>query len=672
MSAFGRQWRLYWLVSVDLLASNQMAVSKAGDSRPHPLDPLSVAEIEAASKIVTTAGDLGPSARFVYISLYEPAKAEVIAFEAGDPHPGRLVKVVVRERAERATYEGIVAVDTAELRSWRRVPGVQPSVMLEEFLAAEDVVRADPRWQEAMRRRGVTDFSLCMIDPWSAPNVALGLGPDDGRFVRPLTWVRSSPDDNGYARPVEGLVTLVDLDTMTVAEVEDHGVVPLPRQAANYSAEALTALDNVPRFPDGPRQDVRPLEIVQEEGPSFTVDGYHLRWQKWELRIGFTAREGLVLHRVGYEDGGGVRSIIHRASLSEMFVPYGDPAPAQYRKLVLDEGEYGIGLLTNSLELGCDCLGEIRYLDGVVNDNDGKAVVIPNAICLHEEDCGIAWKHTDFRTGYVEVRRMRRMVISSIVTVGNYEYAYYWYLYQDGSIEYEVKLTGVVSTGAVPPGATPEHGTLVAPGVYGPHHQHFFNVRLDMAVDGPANRVYEVNPVALPEGPGNPVGNAWRAEETLLETDTARTADPLAGRYWKVVNDGVRNPLGQPVGYKLMPENSIAAFCHPGSAVARRAGFITRQLWVTAYDRDEMFATGDYPNQSAGDGGLPTYVQAERDLVDADVVIWYTFGTNHVVRPEDWPVMPVHPIGFKLIPSGFFAGNPALDNPAPSRCHHHG
>ena len=124
-----------------------------------------------------------------------------------------------------------------------------------------------------------------------------------------------------------------------------------------------------------------------------------------------------------------------------------------YRKLVLDEGEYGIGLLTNSLELGCDCLGEIAYLDGVVNDNDGKAVTLPNAICLHEEDHGIAWKHTDFRTGYVEVRRMRRMVISSIVTVGNYEYAYYWYLYQDGTIEYEVKLSGVISNGAIAPGA---------------------------------------------------------------------------------------------------------------------------------------------------------------------------------------------------------------------------
>jgi primary-amine oxidase len=650
------------------LVSSQAAESDSSGPVTHPLDPLSAAEIEAAAGAVKTSQGLGATARFVYISLYEPAKADVVTFEQGGPAPDRLVKVVVRERAERATYEGIVGLPEAEVVSWRKVPGVQPSVMFEEFLAAEAIVRADPRWQEAMRKRGVTDFALCMIDPWSSPNVAPGLGPEDGRFVRPLTWVRSAPDDNGYARPVENVVVLVDLDTMTVVDVEDYGVVPLPVTPANYSSKAITDPANLPRFPAGPRQDVKPLDITQPDGPSFTIDGYHLRWQKWDLRIGFTAREGLVLHRISY-DG---RSVIHRASLSEMFVPYGDPAPTQCRKLVLDEGEYGIGLLTNSLELGCDCLGEIRYLDGVVNDNDGKPMVMPNAICLHEEDHGIAWKHTDFRTGYVEVRRMRRMVISSIVTVGNYEYAYYWYLYQDGSIEYEVKLSGVISNGALEPGQRPEHGTTVAPGVYGPHHQHFFNVRLDMAVDGTANRVYEVTPKALPEGPGNPMGNAWRVEEVLIEDETQakREADPLVGRYWKIVNENVTNALGQPVAYKLVPEHTIAPFAHPGSAVARRAGFISNPLWVTAYDRDEMFATGDYPNQSEGGGGLPAYVTSGRGLVDTDVVLWFTFGTNHVVRPEDWPVMPVHPIGFRLLPAGFFAGNPALDNPPPAaHCH---
>jgi primary-amine oxidase len=642
-------------------------------SAPHPLAPLTAAEIEAAASAVKAAKSLAGTARFVYVSLCEPPKHEVVAFEEGGPVPARLAKVIIRERAEHATYEGVVNLSggDSQVVSYQRVPGVQPSVMLEEFLAAEDIIRKDPRWQEAMRKRGITDFELCMIDPWSTPNVEPGVGPDDGRFVSPLTWVRDDPDDNGYAHPVDGVVTKVDLDTLTVVSVEDYGVVPLPKKKANYSTTRITDPDNVPYFPEGPRQDVKPLDITQHDGPSFQLDGYHLAWQKWDLRIGFTAREGLVLHRIKYNN----RSIIHRASLSEMFVPYGDPGPMHYRKLVLDEGEYGIGLLTNSLELGCDCLGEIAYLDGVVNDNDGAAIVLPNAICLHEEDHGIAWKHTDFRTGYVEVRRMRRMVVSSIVTVGNYEYAYYWYLYQDGTIEYEVKLSGVISNGVVAEGQQPEYGVVVAPGVYGPHHQHFFNVRLDMAVDGTANRVYEVTPTAEPEGPGNPVGNAWRAQEVLIadETMARREADPLAGRYWKIVNDNVKNELGQPVAYKLLPNHVIRPFAHPGSAVARRAPFMFNPVWVTAYDQDELFATGDYPNQSPGGAGLPAFAARERSLTDTDVVVWFTFGTNHVVRPEDWPVMPVHPVGFKLLPSGFFVGNPSLDNPLPGgdQCHHH-
>src|SRR6185437_15711853 len=196
--------------------------------------------------------------------------------------------------------------------------------------------------------------------------------------------------------------------------------------------------------------------------------------------------------------------------------PVRRPEPAHYRKNVFDMGEYGIGVLATSLELGCDCLGEIRYFDAWLNDNDGHPQLIKNAICLHEEDHGILWKHADWRTGKAEVRRSRRLVISMIATVGNYEYGYFWYLYQDGTIEYEVKLTGVISTGAVAPGQKPAHGTLVAPQLYGPNHQHIFCVRLDMTVDGPVNTVYECDSVAVPPGPQNPHGNAWVVRQTPL------------------------------------------------------------------------------------------------------------------------------------------------------------
>jgi primary-amine oxidase len=642
-------------------------------ARRHPLEPLSAEEIHLAAAVVRAGSLWRSTTRFVYISLAEPFKEDVLAFEREvGTRPERLARVVGRDAPSRATIEVTVSLDRGQVMEERTVPGVQPSVTIEEFVATEELVRADPRWQEAMRARGVTDFSLCMIDPWSAPNLTDGEGPDDGRFLRPLTWVRAGAGDNGYARPVEGLVVRVDLDTMAVVDLEDHGVVPVPTRPANYSCEGIRDARNVPSFAAGPRRDLRLLDVVQPDGPSFEIDGHHLTWQKWDVRLGFTAREGLVLHQLCYRDGDRRRPVLYRASLSEMFVPYGDPSPTHYRKMVLDEGEYGIGLLTNSLERGCDCLGEIRYLDAFVNDNDGQPCRLPNAICLHEEDHGIGWKHTDFRSGYVEVRRSRRMVISSIVTVGNYEYAFYWYLYQDGSIQYEIKLSGVVSTGAVPHGDSHPFGTVVAPGVYGPNHQHFFNIRLDMTVDGSENRVYEAQPTLLPPGPDNPTGGAWRLQETLLESEASaqRRADPLGGRYWRIVNAGAHNELGQPVAYRLVPGETVAPLCHPGSAMARRAPFTARQLWVTAAAPDEMFATGDYPNQSAGGAGLPAYAAADRSLVDADLVVWHTFGVTHVVRPEDWPVMPVNSVGFRLVPSGFFVGNPALDVAPPRSCPH--
>src|SRR5262249_58871093 len=141
---------------------------------------------------------------------------------------------------------------------------------------------------------------------------------------RALTWIRTEERDNGYARPIEGLVTLVDLDRMEVVEVEDHGAVPLPPRDGNYTAAALANPRNLPHVPAGPRADVRKLEITQPDGPSFALSGHELTWQKWRLRIGFTPREGGVLHTVGYEGGGRGRPVLYRASLPEMGVPYAD------------------------------------------------------------------------------------------------------------------------------------------------------------------------------------------------------------------------------------------------------------------------------------------------------------------------------------------------------------
>jgi primary-amine oxidase len=631
----------------------------------HPLEPLTLDELSTAADILRTQRGLGPLVRFVTIALHEPPKDVVLAFPSGGPVE-REAFVILLDNEHGRTYEAVVSLSRHTVVSFDHVPGVQPAIMLDEFLECERACKADPAWQAAMRKRGITDFDLCMVDPWSAGN--FGLEAEAGRRLsRALTWVRSRPDDNGYARPVENVVTMVDLQAMQVLAVEDYGVVPLPPESANYSSEAA-----------GARTDVKPIEIHQPEGTSFSVDGHEVSWQKWRFRVGFTPREGLVIHTVTYADQGRERPILYRAAVADMVVPYGDPRPAYFRRNAFDVGEYGIGMLANSLELGCDCLGEIHYFDVAGHDSLGQPVNLPNVICLHEEDYGLLWKHVDWRTGYTETRRSRRLVVSFIATVGNYEYGFYWYFYQDATIQLEVKLTGVISNGATVPGETPRWGDLVAPQVYAPIHQHFFNVRLDMTVDGPNNSVYEVNTVADAEGPDNPYHNAFHTEAVLLERESAaqRIINPLSARTWTVVNPASINRLGRPVGYKLVPGDNVLPFAGPDSSVLKRAGFTTKHLWVTPFEPRERYAAGDYPNQHGGGAGLPAYTSHDRPIANTDVVVWYTFGAHHVVRPEDWPVMPVSTIGFHLKPVGFFDRNPGLDvPPAPMShdgvCHEH-
>jgi len=354
-----------------------------------------------------------------------------------------------------------------------------------------------------------------------------------------------------------------------------------------------------------------------------------------------------------------------------MVVPYGDPGPVHGWKNAFDAGDWGLGRMANSLALGCDCLGEIHYFDAVSANERGEPSTLANAICLHEEDHGILWKHQDLHGGRTEVRRSRRLVVSSIATVGNYEYGFYWYFYLDGSLQLEVKLTGVMSTQALAPGERSTYGPTIAPGLAAPVHQHLFCARLDLDIDGPVNEVYEVDVEPSPAGDANPWGNAFRPTASRLDTEqqAKRMTNVATSRSWKIVNPESLNGLGEPVAYKLVPGATPTLLAQPGSSVGQRAGFATQNIWVTPYAPDERRAAGDYPNQHPGGDGLPRWTAADRNLVGTDIVVWHTFGVTHVPRPEDWPVMPVEYCGFLLAPVGFFDRNPALDVPPTPECH---
>jgi primary-amine oxidase len=480
----------------------------------HPLNPLTVGEVEKTTCTLSASEHIGPRVRLMAYSLVEPAKDIVLAFQPGQP-VSREVFAVLRDHERQLTIEAVVSLIDESIGSWHERTNVQPAFTYPEVFSAQQAILADKNFQASISKRGITDLSSVVTYPWTAGY----RGPDDatsqGRFIRMEVALAEGPEDNYYAHPVEGVIVTIELDRMIVS-VEDHGVVPVPASSGNYTQEGIRTATNVPSFPDGVRIDVKPIAITQPEGISFQIDGHEVRWQKWRLRVGFTPREGLVLHLVEYFDKGHYRPILYRAALSEMYVPYGDPTPSHNFKNVFDAGEVGIGVLANSLELGCDCLGEIRYFDVTVNDAQGLPVVLANAICMHEEDANLLWKHLEYNedgTTRVEVRRSRRLVISSISTVGNYEYGFYWYLYQDGTIQYEIKLTGIIAPAAITPGELPVAGTLVAPGLYGPNHQHYFNVRLDMMVDGPLNSVVEVNCEPLPWDENNPQGNVWVARK---------------------------------------------------------------------------------------------------------------------------------------------------------------
>jgi len=255
--------------------------------------------------------------------------------------------------------------------------------------------------------------------------------------------------------------------------------------------------------------------------------------------------------------------------------------------------------------------------------------------------------------------------------VENYEYGFFWYFYQDGNIQFEVKLTGILSLGALPPGKKSKYGTLVAPQVYAPNHQHFFNMRLDFDIDGPANSVYEVNVSGEKSGPKNRHHNAFSARSTLLrrEQQAQRDLNLASGRFWKITNDKVLNHVGDPVAYKFVPGDNCVPYASKRASWFRRAGFVNHQVWVTPYDENEKHGAGNYPNQNAGGDGLIKWTRKNRRLDNTDVVLWYTMGHTHLPRPEDYPVMPTSYIGFLLKPHGFFNLNPANDVPPSPHAH---
>lgn len=485
-------------------------------------------------------------------------------------------------------------------------------------------------------------------------------------------YYRPHVDDCQYVYPLD-FCPIFNADTKEVIHI-DVPKVRRPLNKAppnNYHAASIEA-------EGGYRTDLKPINITQPEGVSFTMDGRFISWQNWKLHIGFNYKEGLVLSNVSFNDKGNQRPIFWRISLAEMVVPYGNPEHPHQRKHAFDLGEYGGGYMTNSLSLGCDCKGAIHYMDFAYVNRAGQAQTVKNAICIHEEDAGILFKHTDFRDESVTVTRARKLIISQIFTAANYEYCIYWIFHQDGTIQLEIKLTGILNTYACNPGEDLHGwGTEVYPGVNAHNHQHLFCLRLDPNIDGPNNTVVVADAVRGEGEVGsaeNFYGNAFYCKKTKLTTQGAGHSDydGNTGRTWEICNPNKLNPYSKkPVSYKLVSREVPPLLPKEGSLVWKRAGFARHAVHVTKYDDEQVHPAGRHVPQTSGEPsmGLPAWIAADPhgSIDNTDIVMWHTFGITHFPSPEDFPVMPAEPMTLLLRPRNFFTRNPCLDVP-PSYC----
>lgn len=350
-----------------------------------------------------------------------------------------------------------------------------------------------------------------------------------------------------------------------------------------------------------------------------------------------------------------------------MTVPYADPRPPYHRKQAFDFGDGGLGHCTNNLELGCDCLGVIKYFNGGVINADGSAVEAPNVICLHEQDNGINWKHTNWRTGRAVLSRRRELVVQFIITLANYEYVFNFKLDHAGGIMVEARATGIVSVVNIDPFKTCNWGNVVSPGALAQNHQHIFCVRIDPAIDGHSNTVVQQESLPLQiENTTNPNGNRYEVRNTPIVTSTGIDAAPFNNRVFKIQNLDKINPIsGNPVGYKIVPPPTQKILADPNSTQARRALFAQHHLWVTKYKDNELYAGGRYTFLSTrAKDGVADAAARNENVLQSYVVVWTVFGLTHNPRVEDWPVMPVEILQLPIVPVDFFTSNPAIDAPS--------
>jgi primary-amine oxidase len=636
-------------------------VSSAQNELPHhPLDALSTQEYWITYDVIRDSGKLQPDTVTHSVLLHEPAKDKVLAWKPGDPL-FREAEVILLHKG--VTIEALVDVTNHKLASWKERPDVQAPVTVAEFREMDEIMKKDPRVIEALKKRGITDLNpiMCFADPFSyfaLPELA------NHRIM-----MGACADGHGayqsWSREIEGLQIKVDPTEKKVLEVFDEGITPVSKTPVNYQ-DIVTS----------PRSGTTPIDVSQPLGPSFRLNGTEVSWQNWRFRFRLDPRIGAIINLAGIQDGDRFRSVLYEGSMSELYVPYMDPAIGWANRVFIDAGEfYATGHVLKPLRADIDCPSNSVYFDSLAWEEHGFPVIHTQVACLFESYSGDpAWRH--YEEHQLSGSGARVLVLRTAAVIGNYDYILDWRFERDGNIRVAVGATGIIETKASKAksaaesashnmaGAPDEFGHFVAENTIGVNHDHFFSFRLDVDVDGVNNSFMPMRLVKREIK--NPMRKSiWAAEPSIAKTEKDAMMDIHLEHpsMWHFINPSVKGPLGYPTGYELMPGTTAASLLDPDDGPQKVGAFSAHQLWVTPYKQDERFASGVYPTQSKGDDGLAAWAKANRPIENTDIVAWYTMGFHHVTRAEDWPVMPVMWHDFVLRPFDFFAQNPGQTLP---------
>ncbi|MBK7184535.1 MAG: hypothetical protein IPH85_01185 [Ignavibacteria bacterium] len=618
----------------------------AGNAADNPFAQPSASELRTAINVMRADSRFPQRARIVAMSLAEPAKRDVYDSTKRATIP-REMHCTVFDASSNHTYEFTIDVTSRIVSEVRAIPSAQPMLTKADYDAADSIVRKNPRFVDAIKRRGLNPDSVS-VETWASGTPLASTQ----RILRAIFYVPDASGLNRYDRPIEGLAATISLQSKTVTEWRDREIAPIPRATSTYAIPYERS--DVPKVTSASN-----VRVVDNE----------VQWGNWRFTPVINAREGLTLYELRFVDSGRVRRVAHRVSLSEMLVPYGDTSGLWAWRNAFDVGEYGFGQNSTQLRKGADVPENAILRSASFADDDGNVVTKPDVLAVYERDAGIAWRHAASATS-VASQRGQDLVIQHAAVIGNYDYIISYVLAPDGAITIDVGLTGIMLVKGSVDTAYDGSGSggqmyahIVAPNVLAPSHQHFFNFRLDLDIEDTANVVTEVDVWSPPPGEENRFNNAMMLDEWDLrsEREGARDVSLQRARTWRVSSSKL-NALGAPTAYTIVPQTVTVPFLGPTALVRQRARFIEHQLYATRYNAQEFYAAGDYPNESDKDHGLPMYQANDDRLIRRDVVLWYTMGVTHVARPEDWPVMPTSHATMKIIPTGFFTRNPLLDS----------